>query len=66
MPVRKRARSELEPCGEGGEEESVGSWVARNGTRVVTIKVGKAKDGAIPFGTSEVKETMEASRTTPS
>ena len=33
---------------------------------MVTVKVGKAKDGAIPFGTAQVKETVEVSRPKPS
>ncbi len=60
MPVRKRPRTECDGCGESAEE-SVGNWIQRNQLTVVTIKVGKAKDGAIPFGTSGVKETLEVS-----
>lgn len=65
LPVRTRRAVSGARRGEDDEDESeegVGAWVEREAVRVVHVKVGKAKDGAIPFGTEAVKRTLEVSR----
>lgn len=44
-----------------GEDEGVTGWIERTGINVIHFKVGKAKDGAIPFPTSTVKAVLEVS-----
>jgi hypothetical protein len=58
LPARKRRRiggvgEELE------DEEGWEAWRDREGVKVVHVKVGKAKDGAIPFSPTTVKEVLE-------
>lgn len=60
LPARKRRRiggvgEELE------DEERWEAWRDREGVRVVHVRVGKAKDGAIPFSPTAVKEVLEVS-----
>lgn len=62
LPSSRRGRPTPDSAlGQGTEleGESVVEWISRTGIRVVTIKVGKAKDGAIPFGTEQAKQALE-------
>lgn len=43
------------------QQESLGEWITKRNIKVVHVKVGKAKDGAIPFPPATVKFVLEAS-----
>lgn len=64
LPPRKRRRIGGRIYSEDEEplEERVTDWIQRTGVNVLHYKVGKAKDGAIPFPTATVKAVLEVSQ----